>query len=598
MYKAHKIEEHESMEEEMIPDEFSDEDVEDDVGFEEVEEKFQPRDSISSRGGAGRTGTERYTKTQRATNFVRHLGDSAHEQVDYEEHDHRDESYDPANQSESVITEIVENKIVYLDSDKDPDEEEVMAGDSYRQSSDRNKQIQEYLDIDKEDYVNKDEYADGPQDEPLSEEQQNQYDALEAKKQELSHEKLELEDINSDLERQLDSAMPILDSANSQTDTLVAKDIRELKTLSNPAAPIKSVYEAVSILLGSGTSFRDFKILMGSTDFINKLQNYDKENISDETLQKLDEHIEKTGITDTEKIRNCSAAAHGLGLWVLNIRQFADVYRVVRPKMDRLDEAREILNQKMGEISKIEKQQAEILNGGQFEEEDIKHAGLQTEFDGKKHILRYEVEDEAGNTKFIKHELTADHYPGLDYDESKSGEEDRYVPRKPDHESLFYISNQIKQKDQSKKFVLWETNEMRNHWDERLVEDRKVEAVVKTNSHQWGHEPSNKLLSVVDTIKSKGRPKNYPQIVELCDEFAKLPKKDHTINNIFLQSNLQERFEKQNNGRAPLSHSTFNKAVKEKAYEIEGRPRFEGIGNHVQNINAGRARTFYSSNIF
>jgi hypothetical protein len=597
MYKAHKIEEHESMEEDMIPDEFSDEDVEDDVGFEEVEEKFQPRDSISSRGGAGRSGTERYTKTQRATNFVRHLGDSANEHAAFEEHDHRDESYDPANQSESVITEIVENKIVYLDSDKDPDEE-IMAGDSYHQSSDRNKQIHEYLDIDKEDYVNKDEYADGPQDEPLSEEQQKEYDGLEAKKQEISHEKLELEDIISDLERQLDEAMPMLEQANSATDTLVAKDIRELKTLSNPAAPLISVFQAVSILLGSGASFRDFKILMGGTDFINTLQNYDKENISDEMLQELDDHIEKTGITDTEKIRNCSAAAYGLGLWVLNVRNFAVTYRQIRPLMDRLDEAREILTQKIVEISKIEKQQAELLNGGQFEEEDIKHAGLQTEFDGKKHILRYEVEDEAGNTKVIKHELTADHYPGLDYDESKSVEENVYVPRRPDHESLFYISNQIKQKDQSKKFVLWETNEMRNQWDERLVEDRKIQAVFKTNSHQWGHEQSNTLLSVVDSIKSKGRPKNYPQIVENCDEFAKLPKKDRTINNIFLQSNLQERFEKQNNGRAPLSHNTFNKAVKEKAYEIEGRPRFEGRGNHVENINAGRARTFYSSNIF
>jgi hypothetical protein len=194
------------------------------------------------------------------------LGDSAHEHVNFEEHDQRDESYDPANQSESVITEIVENKIVYLDSDKDPDEE-INAGDSYHQSSDRNKQIQEYLDIDKEDYVNKDEYADGPQDEPLSEEQQKEYDELEAKKQELSHEKLELEDIISDIERQLDGAMPMLDQANSATHTLAVKDIRELKSMSNPAESIKSVFEAVSILLGSGASFKNFKILNGATDF-------------------------------------------------------------------------------------------------------------------------------------------------------------------------------------------------------------------------------------------------------------------------------------------------------------------------------------------
>ena len=38
--------------EELIPDEFSDD--ADDIGYEAVEEKFQPRESISSRGGGGR----------------------------------------------------------------------------------------------------------------------------------------------------------------------------------------------------------------------------------------------------------------------------------------------------------------------------------------------------------------------------------------------------------------------------------------------------------------------------------------------------------------------------------------------------------------
>lgn len=423
---------------------------------------------------------------------------------------------------------------------------------------------------------------------------------MERRKQELIHEKNELEDIIGDLERQLDQAMPALDAANSSTNVLNKQSISEVRSMKKPAVAVKNVGDAVLILFESQTGWKNFQKISNNTDnFINSLVNFDKENVSDETLHRLDDHIEKTGISDIENIKRTSIAASNLAQWATNVRNFAYIHRQLRPLIDRLDEAREIHTQKVVEINKIEQQQADLLNGGHFEEDDIKHAGLQTEFDGKKHILRYEVEDEAGNTKVVKHELTADHYPGLDYDQSQGEEVYNLEGRRPDHESLFYISNQIKQKDQSKKFVLWETNEMRNQWDERLVEDRKVAAAYKTNSHQWTHEPNNNLPSVVDSIKSKGKPKNYPNIVELCDEFAKLPKKDRTINNIFLQSNLQDRLEEhKSKGRAPLSHNTFNKAVKEKAYEITGRPLFEGRGSHVQNINAGRARTFYSSNIF
>ena len=49
---------------------------------------------------------------------------------------------------------------------------------------------------------------------------------------------------------------------------------------------------------------------------------------------------------------------------------------------------------------------------------------------------------------------------------------------------------------------------------------------------------------------------------------------------------------------APLSHQSYNKHQKPKDYMIEGRPLFQGQSEHVSNINAGRARIFYSSNVF
>lgn len=103
----------ESISEELIPDEFSDED---DIGYEDAEEKFQPRESISSRGMGGREPTQRFSRVNRPTNIHKHTGDI----FDGEEFDnYNEDSFDPVDGRESsVVTEIVENKVVYLDDDE------------------------------------------------------------------------------------------------------------------------------------------------------------------------------------------------------------------------------------------------------------------------------------------------------------------------------------------------------------------------------------------------------------------------------------------------------------------------------------------------
>ena len=140
---------------------------------------------------------------------------------------------------------------------------------------------------------------------------------------------------------------------------------------------------------------------------------------------------------------------------------------------------------------------------------------------------------------------------------------------------------------------------MRNQWDERGVSEAKAEAVAKTNHNQWAYESDKGLKSEIDTINAKGKVKDFPKIIEKHDEFEKVPKKDHFIHNIFLQSHIQDKMEEQmKKDKAPWSHDSFNKNGKPKNYMVEGRPLFDGQGSHVKNVNAGRARTFYSSNVF
>jgi len=138
---------------------------------------------------------------------------------------------------------------------------------------------------------------------------------------------------------------------------------------------------------------------------------------------------------------------------------------------------------------------------------------------------------------------------------------------------------------------------LRNQWDENPAISGKT-ITNKKNTHQWALSGKDELKSTVDSIDHKAKSKNYPIIYEDHEEL-RVPKKDHFINNIFLQSQLQDRFEDQKKKeKAPWSHNAFNKNIKSSKYMVEGRPLFEGYGSHVHNISSGRARTFYSSNVF
>lgn len=160
-----RVEVDESMEDDMIPDEFSMGEGDEEPAYEAVEEKFEPRESISSRGGGARNVQERYSRYNRTTNIALHGGDK-HEENRYSNFKNGEESFDPVNRSSSVIEEI-ENQVVYLDSDKDEVELNEMGKLESNDKSDRDKQIQEYLDIDKNAYVNKAEYEEDPQNEDI-----------------------------------------------------------------------------------------------------------------------------------------------------------------------------------------------------------------------------------------------------------------------------------------------------------------------------------------------------------------------------------------------------------------------------------------------
>jgi hypothetical protein len=122
--------------------------------------------------------------------------------------------------------------------------------------------------------------------------------------------------------------------------------------------------------------------------------------------------------------------------------------------------------------------------GEYYEQEEVRHAGLQTVFleEESKHMLHYILEGEGNQEEVVVVEVDQESIlnPGYpEYGNSPIQENDDEQYSTPNQEQeyednliqermhLFQIANEVKKKDQSRKFVLWETNELRNQWDDK-----------------------------------------------------------------------------------------------------------------------------------
>jgi hypothetical protein len=135
-------------------------------------------------------------------------------------------------------------------------------------------------------------------------------------------------------------------------------------------------------------------------------------------------------------------------------------------------------------------------------------------------------------------------------------------------------------------------------FDYSNIEEQNLR-VVKSKPWNDFNESKVPLLSDHDVAK-KRRVSNR---VEPGNAFQKIPRKDHKLSNVFYQSELQAQLH-QNKFvkpvKAPNTHQSLKNKTDPKKEIYAGRPIFGSAqgGNHVQNVNAGRNRIFYSSHVF
>ena len=120
----------------------------------------------------------------------------------------------------------------------------------------------------------------------------------------------ETQAIADDAERDLAEALPALEDAIRALDSLDKADIAEIRVFTKPPELVQTVMEAVCILLGHKPDWPSAKSALGDSNFIRRLQEYDKDHISESIVRKLKVYIENPKFLPdmVEKVSKVSAA--------------------------------------------------------------------------------------------------------------------------------------------------------------------------------------------------------------------------------------------------------------------------------------------------
>ncbi|XP_053970080.1 dynein beta chain, ciliary [Anastrepha ludens] len=180
-------------------------------------------------------------------------------------------------------------------------------------------------------------------------------------------------------EEDLRKAEPALVAAQAALNTLNKNNLTELKSFGSPPKAVVNVCAAVMVLFAKNgkiprdRSWKSAKLMMVRVDqFLFDLVNYNKDNIHPNIIEVLQEYLKDPEFSP-EKVVQKSVAAAGLCAWVINLHRYHQVFLIVGPKQQalqdsqkELQEARERLQYLKVKINEFERKLAEIQ--AEFEE--------------------------------------------------------------------------------------------------------------------------------------------------------------------------------------------------------------------------------------
>ncbi|XP_069482525.1 dynein axonemal heavy chain 6 [Ambystoma mexicanum] len=193
--------------------------------------------------------------------------------------------------------------------------------------------------------------------EKLSVDQENADQVRRVVKEDEAMAKVKAEDtqaIADDAQRDLDEALPALQAANKALDSLDKADISEIRVFTKPPDLVMTVMEAISILLNAKPDWQTAKQLLGDSNFLKRLLEFDKENIKPQVLQKLQKYINNPDFVP-EKVEKVSRACKSMCMWVRAMDLYSRVVKEVEPKRQKLAAAEAELEATMATLRQKQK---------------------------------------------------------------------------------------------------------------------------------------------------------------------------------------------------------------------------------------------------
>ncbi|XP_050800280.1 dynein axonemal heavy chain 6 isoform X6 [Gopherus flavomarginatus] len=169
----------------------------------------------------------------------------------------------------------------------------------------------------------------------------------------------ETQAIADDAQRDLDEALPALEAANKALDSLDKADISEIRVFTKPPDLVMTVMEAISILLNAKPDWATAKQLLGDSNFLKKLLEYDKENIKPQILLKLQKYINNPDFVP-EKVEKVSRACRSMCMWVRAMDLYSRVVKEVEPKRQKLNAAQAELDATMATLRDKQKKLKQV----------------------------------------------------------------------------------------------------------------------------------------------------------------------------------------------------------------------------------------------
>lgn len=175
---------------------------------------------------------------------------------------------------------------------------------------------------------------------------------VEAEEAVAKEKKNEADAIQKDCEFELSRVMPIYNSAIRAVQQLKKDDITEIKGFASPPPAAIAVCKTLCIMFGVapkkvGTGrdkhedyWEPSKKSVLTSDLLKNCQQYDRDNIKPEIIEKLRPLIEAPEYDD-KVLQNASKAAWGLAKWVRAMVKYDDAMKIVKPKQAQLKEAKE-----------------------------------------------------------------------------------------------------------------------------------------------------------------------------------------------------------------------------------------------------------------